>query len=76
MPKRSPIPRLVEQGGDRYPTLEEAQAAALDQVAQAIASLVRKRLDQGTLRIVEGRVLPAEGQCGESGEQKKECNND
>jgi len=48
--------QIIEVDGSRYASLEMAQAVALGDVAQAVASVVREGLAKERLTIVQGRV--------------------
>ena len=57
MTKQSPPMEIVEVEGDRYASLEMAQAAALGDVALAVAIAVREGLAKGELVVVDGHVI-------------------
>ena len=42
---------VTEHGGNKYASLEEAQAALLEPLAEAIAAVIRARLESGELKI-------------------------
>ena len=52
----SPAPDVVELDGDRYADLTMAQDAALDDVARALAAVVREGLTGKDLAVVDGLV--------------------
>jgi hypothetical protein len=54
--RRSLTPQIIEIDGDRYANLKMAQAAALADVAQAVAQVVRAGLAQEKLTVVDGKV--------------------
>jgi hypothetical protein len=57
--------KLTAIGGNRYPSLEAAQAAALEPVAQALAIAIRKGLEAGELVVVDGKVVIPESDDGD-----------
>ena len=58
--------KLTTIGGDCYPSLEAAQAALLEPLSQALADAVGKGLANGTLAVVDGKVVIAERDDGGS----------
>ena len=49
-----------EIGGDKYPSLEGAQRAALPDPADLLASLLRQSIEDGTFVVVNGVVRLAQ----------------
>jgi hypothetical protein len=49
--------KLTAEGSDRYPSLEAAQAALLEPLAEALAAVIRERLANGKLVVVDGKVV-------------------
>lgn len=47
---------IQEFGTERYPSLEDAQRAALPHLAQLLASIVRRGIEDGRFVVVEGIV--------------------
>jgi len=54
--RQSPPLQIVEIDGNRYADLRMAQAAALGDVAQAVAQVVRVGLAQEKLVVIDGKV--------------------
>jgi hypothetical protein len=52
--------KLTEVGGDRYPSLEAAQAAALEPVVEGLVAAIREGLASGVLVVSGGKVVLAE----------------
>ena len=51
---------LEEIGGDRYPSLEAAQAALLEPLVDALVACIREGLAIGALVVSDGKVVFAE----------------
>ena len=51
--------RLEEIGGDVFSSLDGAQQAAVDPVADALTITIRQMLQDGRLAIQNGRIVPA-----------------
>ena len=49
--------KVTVQGSDRYPSLEAAQAALLEPLAEALAAIIRERLASGELVVVDGKAV-------------------
>jgi hypothetical protein len=52
--------KLTVVGGNRYPCLEAAQAAALKPPAEALVACIRRGLASGALVVSDGQVVLAE----------------
>ena len=52
--------KLREIGGERYPSLGAAQAAALEPLVQTLAACIEEGLARGVLVISDGEVVLAE----------------
>jgi hypothetical protein len=50
--------RLEEIGGDAFSSLDGAQQAAVDPVADALTITIRQMLQDGRLAIQNGRIVP------------------
>ena len=48
---------VQEIGGDRYPSLEAARAALLEPLPEALAAIIREKLANGELVVVDGKVV-------------------
>ncbi len=51
--------RIEEIGGDAFSSLDGAQQAAVDPVADALTISIRQMLQDGRLIIRNGRIMPA-----------------
>ena len=51
--------RLEEIGGDTFPSLDRAQQAAIDPLADVLTATIRQMLLDGHLTIQNGRIVPA-----------------
>jgi len=51
--------RLEEIGGNAFSSLDGAQQAAVDPVADALTITIRQMLQDGRLIVRNGRILPA-----------------
>ncbi len=58
MPKRSPIIAIEEKPGNKFPSLEAAQLAALPLLSANLKSVIRDLLERGVLVIVDGKIIP------------------
>ena len=50
--------RLEEIGGDVFSSLDSAQQAAVDPVADALTITIRQMLQDGRLIVQNGRIVP------------------
>lgn len=50
--------RIEEVGGDAFSSLDGAQQAAMDPVADALTITIRQMLQDGRLIIRDGRIVP------------------
>lgn len=50
--------RIEEIGGDVFSSLDGAQQAAVDPVADALTITIRQMLQDGRLIVRDGRILP------------------
>ena len=51
--------RLEEIGGDVFSSLDRAQQAATDPLADVLTTTIRQMLQDGRLAIQNGRIVPA-----------------
>jgi hypothetical protein len=51
--------RLEEIGGDVFSSLDSAQQAATDPLADVLTTTIRQMLQDGRLAIQNGRIVPA-----------------
>jgi hypothetical protein len=51
--------RLEEIGGDVFSSLDSAQQAATDPLADVLTATIRQMLQDGRLAIQNGRIVPA-----------------
>jgi hypothetical protein len=51
--------RLEELGGDVFSSLDSAQQAATDPLADVLTATIRQMLQDGRLTIQNGRIVPA-----------------
>ncbi len=51
--------RIEEIGGDVFSSLDGAQQAAVDPVADALTITIRQMLQDGRLIVQDGRILPS-----------------
>jgi hypothetical protein len=51
--------RLEELSGDNFSSLEGAQQAATDFLANALTETIRRMLQDGRLAVHNGRIVPA-----------------
>jgi hypothetical protein len=51
--------RIEEIGGDGFPSLDGAQQAAVDPVADALTITIRQMLQDGRLIVRNGRIVHA-----------------
>ena len=54
--QRSPLSSVQEAGGNRYASISMAQKLALDEVAQAVAQIIREGLAKGRFIVDDGWV--------------------
>lgn len=57
--KKPPTLQIEEIGGDRYPSLEAAQHAALPLLSANLQTVIRDLLEHGVLVNVDGKIIPA-----------------
>jgi len=57
--KKPPTLQVEEIGGDRYPSLEAAQHAALPLLSANLQTVIRDLLERGVLVNVGGKIIPA-----------------
>jgi hypothetical protein len=58
MPKKAPIITIEEKPGDKYPSLEAAQQAALPLMSASLQAVIRDLLERGVLAEVNGKIIP------------------
>jgi len=56
--RTSPKIQVEEISGDQYPDLNEAQKAALPQLAENLQAVIRDLLARGVLVNVNGKIIP------------------
>jgi len=65
---------MEELSGDRYPSLEEGQRAALPHLAELLASILRQGIEDGRFVVVDGVVMLAP-KCESGGTATRGCTN-
>lgn len=58
MPKKAQVIAIEETSGERFPDLESAQRAALPQIADSLQAVIQDLLKNGTLIVVENKLIP------------------
>ncbi len=58
MPKKAQVIAIEEASGERFPDLETAQRAALPQIADSLQAVIQALLKNGTLIVVENKLIP------------------
>lgn len=58
MPRKAPEITVEEKAGDKFPSLEAAQRAALPGIASDLAETMRRLLAEGWLINENGRIIP------------------
>lgn len=56
--RQSHITHIQEINGETFPDLISAQQAARAPLASALADVMRRMIEQGTLEIKDGRIQP------------------
>lgn len=60
MPGPSPAIKVIEIGGNRFESLEAAHESARVMLAFDLAQIIKAMIEQGTLEIKNGQIIPKE----------------
>lgn len=60
MSRTSPTIKVTEIGGYRFESLEAAQESARAMLAFDLAQIIRRMMEEGTLEIKDGQIIPKE----------------
>jgi hypothetical protein len=58
MPRKAPEITVDEKAGDKFPSLEAVQRAAIDELSQHLANTIRDLIESGRLVICNGKIIP------------------
>jgi hypothetical protein len=58
MPRKAPEITVDEKAGDKFPSLEAVQRAAIDELSQHLANTIRDLIESGCLVICNGKIIP------------------
>lgn len=64
MARTSPTIKIIEIGGERFEDLESAQRSARVMLAFDLAQIIKRMIEQGTLELKNGQIVPKEKNDG------------